>query len=96
MANSFETMLSTPTVETVEWIVGLEYSGKVEEVAPVSMRKEIGLPVTDRVTQGSFLLIMVRPYEVPRHHQSSAANPGSYRSSKLGVRLEWVTNTSLP
>ena len=85
MANSCETMPSTPTAETGDLIVGLEYSGRAESAAPVSIRKEIGLPATDRVTRGSILLIMVGPCLVPRHVQSSAANPRRSGSSKLGV-----------
>ena len=96
MANSCETMPSTPTIETVEWNVGLEYSGRAEEIAPASMRKEIGLPATDRVSQGSVLLIMVGPYVVPGHRQSAAANPGRYGSSKPGVCSEWGTDSPLP
>lgn len=48
------------------------------------MRKDIGLPVTDRVTPGSVLLIMEGPCSVSGHNQPSAANsrrPGSTKGS---------------
>ena len=59
-------------------------------MAPVLIRKEVGLPATDRVTRGSVLLIMVGPCMVPQHHQSSATNPRRSGSSKPEVQSEWV------
>ena len=43
-------------------------------MAPVSMRKEVGLPVTVRVTLGSVEVMRVGAWS-PGHFQSSAASP---------------------
>jgi hypothetical protein len=61
---------STPTMEVKEGLVGPQNSGKAEKVAPVSMRREIGLPSMMAITVGS-CEVMVVGSGSPGLHQSS-------------------------
>jgi hypothetical protein len=70
---------STLTMEVEEGLVGPQNSGKVEKVAAVCMRKEIGLPLMRAVTLGS-RGVMVVGSGSPGLHQSSAIVAGPRRS----------------
>jgi hypothetical protein len=52
---------STLTKEVDEGLVGPQNSGKAEKVAPVSMRREIGLPSIMAITLGSSEVMVIRP-----------------------------------
>jgi hypothetical protein len=58
-------------MEVEEGLVGPQNSGKAEKVAPVSMRREIGLLSMMAVTLGSREVMVVRPGS-PGLHLSSA------------------------
>jgi hypothetical protein len=63
---------STPTMKVEEGLVGPQNSSKEEKVAPVSRRREIGLPSMMAVTLGSREVMVIGPGS-PGLHQSSAA-----------------------
>jgi hypothetical protein len=60
----------TPTMEVEEGLVGPHNSGKAEKVAPMSMRREIGLLSMMGITLGSCEVMVVEPGS-PGIHQSS-------------------------
>jgi hypothetical protein len=70
---------STPIMEVKEGVVGPQNSIKAEKVAPVSMRREIGLPLMRAVTLGPHGVMVVRPGS-PQLCQSSAAVTSPRRS----------------
>jgi hypothetical protein len=70
---------STPTMEVKEGLVGPQNSGKAEKVAPVSRRREIGLPSIMAITVGSHEVMVIGPGS-PGLHQSSAAVTSPRRS----------------
>jgi hypothetical protein len=74
---------STPTMEAKEGLVGPQNFGKAEKVAPVSRRREIGLPSIMAITLGS-REVMVIGTGSPGLRQSSA----SVASPKRSVREE--------
>jgi hypothetical protein len=74
---------STLTMEVKEDLVGPQNSGKAEKVAPVSMRRDIGLPSMRAVILGSRGVMVVGPGS-PGLCQSSAI----VASPKRSVREE--------
>jgi hypothetical protein len=62
---------STPTMEVKEGLVGPQNSSKAEKVAPVSRRREIGLPSIMAITLGSHEVMVIGPGS-PGLRQSSA------------------------
>jgi hypothetical protein len=68
-------------MEVKESLVGPQNSSKAEKVVPVSMRKEIGLPLMRAVTLGSCGVMVVGPGS-PGLHQSSAVVTSPKRSVK--------------
>jgi hypothetical protein len=76
-------VLSTPTMEVKEGLVGPQNSRKAEKVVLVSMRREIGLPSMKAVTLGSCGVMVIRPGS-PELRQSSAV----VSSPKRSVREE--------
>jgi hypothetical protein len=76
---------STTTVEVEEGLVGPENSGKAEIVAPVSMRREIGLPSMMPVTLGSREVMVTGP-----------GSPGLRLSSAVVAALENQLGRSRP
>jgi hypothetical protein len=52
---------STLTMEVKEGLVGPQNSSRTEKVAPVSMRREIGLPSMMAVTLGSCEVMVIGP-----------------------------------
>jgi hypothetical protein len=62
---------STPTMEVKEGLVGPQNSGKAENVAPVSRRREIGLLSIMAITLSSREVMVIRPGS-PGLRQSSA------------------------
>jgi hypothetical protein len=70
---------STPTMEVKEGLVGPQNSGKAEKVAPVSRRREIGLPSIMAITLGSCEVMVVGPGS-PGLRQSSATVTSPRRS----------------
>jgi hypothetical protein len=59
-------------MEVEEGLVGPQNSSKAEKVAPVSRRRETGLPSMMAVTLGSHEVMVIRPGS-PGLRQSSAA-----------------------
>jgi hypothetical protein len=74
---------STPTMEVKEGLVGPQNPSKAEKVAPVSRRREIGLPSIMAITLGSCEVMVIGPGS-PGLHQSSAI----VTSPKRSVREE--------
>jgi hypothetical protein len=74
---------STPTMEVKEGLAGPQNSGKAEKVAPVSRRREIGLPSIMVITLDSREVMVVGPGS-PGLRQSSA----TVTSPKRSVREE--------
>jgi hypothetical protein len=74
---------STPIMEVKEGLVGPQNSGKAENVAPVSMRRKIGLPSMRAVILGSRGVMVVGPGS-PGLRQSSPI----VTSPKRSVREE--------
>jgi hypothetical protein len=74
---------STPTMEVKEGLVGPQNSSKAEKVAPVSRRREIGLPSIMAIILGSHEVMVVGPGS-PGLCQSSA----TVTSPKRSVREE--------
>jgi hypothetical protein len=74
---------STPTMKVKEGLVGPQNSGKAENVAPVSRRREIGLLSIMAITLGSCEVMVVGPGS-PGLRQSSA----TVASPKRSVREE--------
>jgi hypothetical protein len=64
-------VLSTPTMEVKEGLVGPQNSSKAEKVVLVSMRREIGLPSMMAITLGSCEVMVIGPGS-PGLCQSSA------------------------
>lgn len=71
--------VSTPTVEMEE----LENSGKTENVAPVSNKKEMGLPDTDSVTLNSEAVMVVGATD-PGPCQSLVARTSRFSRPRFG------------
>ena len=57
MAHGFVSFSSISITEAEEEVKGPEYSGRTENVAPLSRIKEMGLPATCRVTLGSVVVM---------------------------------------
>jgi hypothetical protein len=74
---------STPTMEFEEDLVGSQNSNKAEKVAPMSMKREIGLLSMMAITVGSCEFMVVGPGS-PGLHQSSAV----VTSTRKSVREE--------
>jgi hypothetical protein len=74
---------STPTMDAEEGLVGPQNSSKAEKLAPVSMRREIGLLSIMAITLGSCEVMVVWPGS-PGLHQSSA----TVASPRKSVREE--------
>jgi hypothetical protein len=77
---------STPTMEVKEGLVGPQNSSKAEKVAPVSRRREIGLPLMRAVTLGSHEVMVIGPRSPGLCH-SSAKVP--ILKDQLGRRDGW-------
>jgi hypothetical protein len=73
---------STPTMEVKEGLVGPQNSGKAEKVAPVSRRRELGLPSIMAITLGSHEAMVIGPGS-PGFHQSPVLK------DQLGRRDGW-------
>jgi hypothetical protein len=84
---------STLSMEVKEGLVGPQNSSKAEKVAPISIRKEIGLPLMRTVTLRSCGVMVVRPGS-PELCQSSA----TVTSPRRSVREEgwWRVLDTLP
>ena len=75
MAHGFVSFSSISITEAEEEVKGPEYSGRTENVAPISRIKEMGLPATGKVTLASaVVMVMVWALE-PGPRQSSGARP---------------------
>ena len=59
MADGFVSFMSIPTTEAEEGVKGPEYSGRTENVVPISRIKEMGLPATRKVTLGSAVVLVM-------------------------------------
>jgi hypothetical protein len=70
-------------MEVKEGLVGPQNSGKAEKVAPVSMRREIGLPSMMAITLGSHEVMVIRLGSPGLHHSSATV-----ASPRISVREE--------
>ena len=57
MAHGFVSFPSIPIIEAEEELKGPEYSGRTENMTPVSRIKEMGLPANGRVALDSAVVI---------------------------------------
>lgn len=74
-------------------MVGPQKFVKTEKVAPVSRRKEIGLPDTMITTRGSLSeMAVVRPRE-PGPRQSSMARPRRSVEGRSGIDVPMLSGT---